>query len=36
MHSKSDDIGIIITDEVDKFIKERFDSLKNKYQNNLE
>ena len=36
MHSKSDDIGIIINDEVDKFIKERFDSLKNKYQNNLE
>ena len=36
MHSKSDDIGIIINDEVDKFIKERFDSLKNKHQNNLE
>ena len=36
MHSKSDDIGIIINDEADEFIKELFDSLKNKYQHNLE
>ena len=33
MHSKSDNIEIMTNDEV---IKERFDSLKNRYQNNLE
>ena len=33
MHSKSDNIETMISDEV---IKEVFDSLKNRYQNNLE
>ena len=33
MHSNSDNIEIIITDEV---IKELLDSLKNRYKNNLE
>ena len=32
MHPKSDKIEIMINDEADKV----FDSLKNKYQNNLE
>ena len=36
MHSKSDNIEIMINDEVDEVIKELFDSLKNRYQNNLE
>ena len=36
MHWKSDNIKIMINDEVDEVIKERFDSLKNRYQNNLE
>ena len=36
MHSKSDNIGIMINDKADKVIKENFDSLKNRYQNNLE
>ena len=36
MHSKSDNKEIMINDEVDKVIKELFDSLKNRYQNNLE
>ena len=36
MHSKSDNIEIMIKDEADEFIKELFDSLKNKYQNSLE
>ena len=35
MHSKSDNIEIMINDEVDKVIKELFDSLKHRYQNNL-
>ena len=34
MHSKSDNIEIMIRDEVDKVIKNI--SLKNRYQNNLE
>ena len=34
MHSKSDNIEIMMNDEVDKVIKEPFDSLKNIY--NLE
>ena len=34
MHSKSDNIEIIINDEADEVIKEPFDSLKNRYQNN--
>ena len=36
MHSKSDNIQMVINDEADEVIKELFDSLKNKYQNNLE
>ena len=36
MHSKSDNIEIKINDEADEFIKEIFDSLKNRYQNNYE
>ena len=36
MHSKSDNIQIMINDEVDKVIKKLFDSPKNRYQNNLE
>ena len=36
MHSKSDNIEIMINDEGDKVIRELFDSLKNIYQNSLE
>ena len=36
MHSKSGNIEVMINDEADKVIKELFDSLKNRYQNNLE
>ena len=36
MHSESDNIEIMINDEADQVTKERFDSLKNKYQDNLE
>ena len=36
MHSKSDNIEIMINGEADEIIKELFDSLKNRYQNNLE
>ena len=36
MHSKSDNIEILINDEADEVIKELFDSLKNRYQDNLE
>ena len=35
MHSKSDNIEIMINDEVDEEIKGIFDSLKSRYQNNL-
>ena len=35
MHSKSDNIKIIVSDEADQVIKKVFDSLKNRYQNNL-
>ena len=35
MHSKIDNIKIMINEEADEVIKELFDSLKNKYQNNL-
>ena len=35
MHSKSDNIEIMINDEADKVIEQLFDSLKNRYQNNL-
>ena len=36
MHSKSDNIEIMINDEADEVIKKIFESLKNSYQNNLE
>ena len=36
MHSKSDKIEIMINDEADEVIKELFDPLKNRYQNNSE
>ena len=36
MHSKSDNIEIMINDEVDQVIKDFFDSLKNRHQNNFE
>ena len=36
MHSKSDNINIIIKVEADEVIKEIFDLLKNRSQNNLE
>ena len=36
MHSKSDNIEIIISDEADEVIKKLFDSLQNRYQNNLQ
>ena len=35
MHSKSDNIEIMINDEADEIIEGLFDSLKNRYQNNL-
>ena len=35
-HSKSDSKEITINDEADEVMKELFDSLKNRYQNNLE
>ena len=36
MHSKCDNIEIMISDERDEVIKELFDSPKSRYQNNLE
>ena len=36
MHSKSDNIEIVMNDKADEIIEELFDSLKNRYQNNLE
>ena len=36
MHLKSDNIEIMINDEVNEVIKELFVSLKNRYQNNFE
>ena len=36
MHSKSDNIKIIMNDEADKVIKKLFKSLEKRYQNNLE
>ena len=36
MHSKSDNIEIMISDQADEVVKALFDSLKNRYQNNLE
>ena len=36
MHSKSGSIEIMINDEAEEVIEELLDSLKNRYQNNLE
>ena len=36
MQSKSDNIEIMRSDEGDEVIKKLFDSLENRYQNNLE
>ena len=36
MHSKSDNKEIMINDEADEIIEGLFDSLKSRYQNNLE
>ena len=36
MHSKSDSIESMINDEADEVTEKRFESLKNRYQNNLE
>ena len=36
MHSKSDNIEIMVNVEADKVITKLFESLKNRYQNNLE
>ena len=36
MHSESDYIELMINDEADEVIKELFNSLKNRYQNNFE
>ena len=36
MHSKSDNIEVMISDEADEVIKKLYDSLKNRYQNNLQ
>ena len=36
MHSKSNNIKMIIIDEANKVIKELYYSIKNRYQNNLE
>ena len=36
MHSKNDNIEIMINDKADEVVKELFDLLKNRYQNNLE
>ena len=36
MHSKSDNIEIMVNDEADEVIKELLGLLKNRYQNNLE
>ena len=36
MHSKNDNIEIMNIDEADEVMKELFDSLKDRYQNNLE
>ena len=36
MHSKSDNIQIMINDKADEVMEERFDLPKNRYQNNLE
>ena len=35
MHPKIDNIELMINDETDEVIKELFNSLKNRYQDNL-
>ena len=36
MHSKSDNIEIMINDEADEVVEKHFKSVRNRYQNNLE
>ena len=36
MHSRSDNIEIMISDKADEVVIKLFDSLKNRHQNNLE
>ena len=36
MHSKSDNIKIMISDEADEVSEQLFNSVKNRYQNNLQ
>ena len=36
MHAKSDNIEIMINDEAGEVIEKLFESLKNRYENNLE
>ena len=36
MHSKGDKLGGMISDEADEVIKKLFDSLKSRYQNNVQ
>ena len=36
MHSKSDNIEIMISDETDEIIEKLFNSLKNRYQDSLQ
>ena len=36
MHSKSDNIEIMMNDEANELIEELFKSIKNRYQNKLE
>ena len=36
MHSRSDNIEIVIRDGTDEIIEKLFNSLKNRYQNNLQ
>ena len=36
MHSKNGDIEIMMNDEADEVVDELFESLKKRYQNNLE
>ena len=36
MHSRKDNIKIMISDEADEVIRKLFGSLKNRYQNNLQ
>ena len=35
MHTKSDNIEVVICDKWDEVFKELFDSFKNRYENNL-